>query len=77
LSEIHLNGFSVFIFVKENFDLVNATKKKVEEIITQKTSKEAAVNWDYVKNNIRETVGSFLYQKTQRRPMILPVVIEV
>jgi len=49
----------------------------VEEIITQKTSKEAAVNWDYVKNNIRETVGSFLYQKTQRRPMILPVVIEV
>jgi len=66
-----------FIFVKENFDLVNATKKKVEEIITQKTSKEAAVNWDYVKNNIRETVGSFLYQKTQRRPMILPVVIEV
>jgi len=66
-----------FIFVKENFDLVNATKKKVEEIIAQKTSKEAAVNWDYVKNNIRETVGSFLYQKTQRRPMILPVVIEV
>ncbi|MEK7598332.1 MAG: ribonuclease J [Patescibacteria group bacterium] len=66
-----------FIFVKENFDLVNATKKKVEEIIAQKTSKGAAVNWDYVKNNIRETVGSFLYQKTQRRPMILPVVIEV
>jgi ribonuclease J len=66
-----------FIFVKENFDLVNATKKKVEEIVAQKTSKDAAVNWDYVKNNIRETVGSFLYQKTQRRPMILPVVIEV
>jgi ribonuclease J len=66
-----------FIFVKENFDLVNATKKKVEEIVAQKTSKDSAVNWDYVKNNIRETVGSFLYQKTQRRPMILPVVIEV
>jgi ribonuclease J len=66
-----------FIFVKENFDLVNATKKKVEEIVAQKTSKDTAVNWDYVKNNIRETVGSFLYQKTQRRPMILPVVIEV
>ena len=66
-----------FIFVKENFDLVNATKKKVEEIIAQKTSKDAAINWDYVKNSIREAVGSFLYQKTQRRPMILPVVIEV
>ncbi len=66
-----------FIFVKENFDLVNATKKKVEEIIDQKTSPEQPANWDYVKNNIRESVGSFLYMKTQRRPMVLPVIIEV
>jgi ribonuclease J len=66
-----------FIFVKENFDLVNATKKKVEEIVHKKTSPDTAINWDYIKNNIRETVGSFLYSKTQRRPMILPVVIEV
>jgi ribonuclease J len=66
-----------FIFVKENFDLVNATKKKVEEIVAKKTSPDQSINWDYVKNNIREAVGSFLYSKTQRRPMILPVVIEV
>jgi ribonuclease J len=66
-----------FIFVKENFDLVNATKKKVEEIIAQKTVPGEAANWDYVKNNIRESVGSFLYMKTQRRPMVLPVIIEV
>jgi ribonuclease J len=66
-----------FIFVKENFDLVNATKKKVEDIVIKKTSPDTSVNWEYVKNNIRETVGSFLYSKTQRRPMVLPVVIEV
>lgn len=66
-----------FIFVKENFDLVNATKRKVEEVVYAKTSPDQAVNWDYVKNNIREAVGQYLYQKTQRRPMILPVVIEV
>ena len=66
-----------FIFVKENFDLVNATKKKVEEVVAKKTSADQAINWDYVKNNIRDAVGSFLYQKTQRRPMVLPVVIEV
>lgn len=66
-----------FIFVKENFDLVNATKKKVEEIVAKKTSPDQSINWDYVKNNIRETVGSFLYSKTERRPMVLPVVIEV
>lgn len=66
-----------FIFVKENFDLVNATKKKVEEVISQKTTQGEKANWDYVKNNIREVVGQFLYTKTQRRPMVLPVIIEV
>lgn len=66
-----------FIFVKENFDLVNATKRVVEKIVKEKTSADAQVNWDYVKNNIREAVGSFLYTKTERRPMVLPVVIEV
>jgi ribonuclease J len=66
-----------FIFVKENFDLVNATKKKVEEVIAQKTTPGERANWDYVKNNIREVVGQFLYTKTQRRPMVLPVIIEV
>ncbi|MFH0968971.1 MAG: ribonuclease J [Patescibacteria group bacterium] len=66
-----------FIYVKENFDLVNATKKVVEKVIYEKTSPDMNINWDYVKNNIRESVGSFLYMKTQRRPMILPVVIEV
>lgn len=66
-----------FIFVKENFDLVNATKKKVEEVIAQKTTPGESANWDYVKNNIREVVGQFLYTKTQRRPMVLPVIIEV
>ena len=66
-----------FIFVKENFDLVNATKKKVEEIVAAKTSPDQSINWDYVRNNIRDVVGQFLYTKTERRPMILPVVIEV
>ncbi|MEI7890360.1 MAG: ribonuclease J [bacterium] len=66
-----------FIFVKENFDLVNATKRVVEKVVKEKTSPDVSVNWDYVKNNIREAVGSFLYTKTERRPMVLPVVIEV
>jgi len=66
-----------FIFVKENFDLVNATKRVVEKIVKEKTSAEVSVNWEYVKSNIREAVGSFLFTKTERRPMVLPVVIEV
>jgi len=57
--------------------LVNATKRVVEKVVKEKTSEGLPVNWDYVKNNIRESVGSFLFTKTERRPMVLPVVIEV
>lgn len=66
-----------FIFVKENFDLVNATKRVVEKVVKEKTSLDTQINWDYVKNNIKESVASFLFTKTERRPMVLPVVIEV
>jgi len=66
-----------FIYVKENFDLVNATKKRVKAIIAKSTSKESSPNWDYIKNSIRDDLGQFLFQKTKRRPMVLPVIIEV
>ncbi len=66
-----------FIYVKENFDLVNATKRKVKEVVRNATARDEAVDWNFVKDQIRDTVGQFLYQKTERRPMVLPVVIEV
>ncbi|MEA1926181.1 MAG: ribonuclease J [Patescibacteria group bacterium] len=66
-----------FIYVKENFDLVNAAKKRLRDIITKSTSKNAEPNWNYVKNSIRDDLGKFLFQKTKRRPMVLPVIIEV
>lgn len=66
-----------FIYVKENFDLVNATKKRLRDIVAKSTSEDAEPNWDYIKNSIRDDLGQFLFQKTQRRPMVLPVVIEV
>ncbi len=66
-----------FIYVKENFDLVNATKKRLKNIVAKSTSEGAEPNWDYIKNSIRDDLGQFLFQKTQKRPMVLPVVIEV
>ncbi|MFZ1626453.1 MAG: ribonuclease J, partial [Candidatus Moraniibacteriota bacterium] len=66
-----------FIHVKENFDLVNEVKRKVQEIIKKNTSKETSLDWELVRNQIREQIGQFLFQKTERRPMVLPVVVEV
>jgi len=66
-----------FIYVKENFDLVNETKARVKKEINKILDGGAKPDWNYVKKNIQEDVGKFLFQKTQRRPMILPIIIEV
>lgn len=66
-----------FILVKENFDLVNETKRRVAEIIKRNTSRDTKIDCRSIEGAIRDDVGEFLFQKTQRRPMILPVVIEV
>ncbi len=66
-----------FIYMKESQALLAETRREVEKIITQKTAKGQPANWVYVRNSIRDLIGEFLYKKTQRRPMVLPVVIEV
>lgn len=66
-----------FIHVKENFDLVNETKKRVLKVIKDNTSKDTSLDWDLVRNQIRDVVGQFLFTKTERRPMVLPQVMEV
>jgi len=66
-----------FIYVKENFDLVNETKRKILKVIKDTTSKKTSVEKKFIEDNIREVVGQYLFTKTQRRPMVLPVIIEV
>jgi ribonuclease J len=66
-----------FIYLRESKDLLTQTRKKVIEIVDKSAGHGGAVNWTYVKDEIRNKVGDFLNTKTSRRPMILPVVIEV
>jgi len=65
-----------FIYMKENKGLVEETRKKVRALLRDKDHTSAAFE-NYIKNKIRNEVGQFLWKKTQRRPMILPVLIEV
>jgi len=66
-----------FVYLRESKELLYETRKRVIDIVNKSTGSGGAVNWSYVKDSIRNRIGDFLYQKTQRRPMILPVVIEV
>lgn len=66
-----------FVYLRESKDLLRDTRKRVIGIVNQTLSSGGVVNWTYVKDEIRNKVGEFLFSKTQRRPMVLPVVIEV
>ena len=66
-----------FVYLRESKDLLAQTRRKVIEIVDKSAGHGGAVNWTYVKDEIRNKVGDFLHSKTSRRPMILPVVIEV
>jgi len=66
-----------FVYLRESKQLLQETRKKVIEIVNRAAGGGGAVNWSYVKDNVRNRIGDFLYAKTQRRPMILPVIIEV
>ncbi len=66
-----------FIYLRESKELLSQTRKKVINIVNKATGSGQAVNWAYVKDEIRNKLGQFLFSKTERRPIILPVVIEV
>jgi ribonuclease J len=66
-----------FVYLRESKELLKDTRKRVVEIVHRATDSGGAVNWSYIKDEIRNKIGQFFYIRTQRRPMILPVVIEV
>lgn len=67
-----------FIYLRENQMLLKEVREKVKEVVERSTvGGMRPINWTHVKDNLRESIGQFLYNKTERRPMVLPVVIEV
>ncbi|RKP58125.1 ribonuclease J [Cohnella endophytica] len=68
-----------FVFVKESEGLMEEvhriTLREVEQL--QQVITKTNNNWGIYKQSIKESVGKFLYAKTKRRPMILPIIIQV
>ena len=65
-----------FVYMKESRELIENTRMKVKKLVQGHDSKTPA-NVDHIKNKIRDEIGQFLFSKTKRRPMVLPVVIKV
>ena len=65
-----------FIYLKENQEFLEEIRKRIRAL-TSRLPGYQEIEPDYLKTLIRDQVGQFLYNKTHRRPMILPVVIEI
>lgn len=64
-----------FVYLKENKDLLANMRKKIKFIVERKSTHP--INGADLRDMLRDELGLFLFQKTERRPMVLPVVIEV
>lgn len=65
-----------FIYLKENKELVEELRKKIRNLISRSPMRQE-IDPDYIKRMMRDQIGQFLYKKTKRRPMVLPVLIQV
>ena len=75
-----LNGPNVvsrgFVYMKESEDLIKNTELAVREVVLRKIQ-NPRVSSEELKSAITDVVTPFLFDKTQRRPMILPIIMEV
>ena len=65
-----------FVYVRESEDLIDSARQVVKDRL-EKCQKEKIKDWSALKNAVRDDLRNFIYQKTKRSPVILPVFLEV
>lgn len=65
-----------FVYMRAAEDLIFKARQEIRKMFVEHNEKYP-LNWDYIKKTIRDNLGEFLYNETQRRPMVIPVIIEV
>lgn len=65
-----------FVYVREAEDLMEEARDKVQAAL-DRCEENGVSEWSVIKSNVRDALGRFLYEKTRRRPMILPIIMEI
>ncbi|EJL39386.1 MULTISPECIES: ribonuclease J [Brevibacillus] len=65
-----------FVYVRESEELLDEANRIVTQTLV-KCMEENVNEWSSLKNNVKESLGRYLYEQTRRRPMILPIIMEV
>ena len=65
-----------FVYVREAEDLMEEAREKVLSAL-DRCENNCVTEWSMIKSAIRDSLGRFLYERTRRRPMILPIIMEI
>ncbi|MDF2609363.1 MAG: beta-lactamase domain protein [Lachnospiraceae bacterium] len=65
-----------FVYVRESENLMDEAREVVVNALDKCLSKNTS-DWGKMKNEIKDSLGDFLWKKTKRNPMILPIIMEV
>lgn len=65
-----------FVYMRESGDLIHEGQRKLNHHL-HKLMKDNTTKWADIKNEVSDTLGPFLYERTKRKPMILPIIMEV
>jgi ribonuclease J len=66
-----------FVYMRESGDLINEAQNLLSKHLTKVIADRKTTQWSEIKNEITDSLAPFLYEKTKRRPMILPIIMEV
>ena len=66
-----------FIYLRDNQELLSETRHIIKRAIESTTVGMNPINFDYAKNAVSEDVARFLFQKTMKKPVIIPVILGV
>ena len=65
-----------FVYVRESEELMEGARAQVEMALDRALSEDRR-DWNGVKNQVREALSSYIYRRTKRSPMIVPIIMEV
>jgi ribonuclease J len=66
-----------FVHARESGPLLDAVKRRVQETLKTYTDGHQTDDWGYLSRQLRDVTANYLFRETRRRPMILPMVMEV
>lgn len=66
-----------FVYLKENQELLRQVRIIIKKSVEERAAKANPIDFDYIKAGLGETVSKFLYQKTEKRPLVIPVILSV